>query len=226
VNPFDTEEYRAINKARLDHLASLGLEMPAGLRVLDVCAGVGDHAAYYQKFGCRVDFVEGRLENVNTLMARFPGSKTWYFDVCDEPAIPETYDRCHFYGGLYHLHRPEDALDFIAAVSSELVMETQVQWGDGLRCDAVDQNYKDPTQGVEKFACMPTRRWVWMELKKRWPNVYMPFTQPRHPDFKLKWQGVEPGHRPHRAVFVASTRDCRNWLAPMTSAFLDTQSNG
>src|SRR5215470_2944398 len=70
-SPFATDYYRRHNSRRLEHLATLGLQI-AGRRVLELGAGVGDHTSFFIDRGCVVTSVEGRIENLAILRSRFP----------------------------------------------------------------------------------------------------------------------------------------------------------
>ena len=52
---FDTPEALEINRARQDHLASLGLDLERKT-VLEVGSGVGRHTAFFEKLGCTCTF--------------------------------------------------------------------------------------------------------------------------------------------------------------------------
>ncbi len=43
---FATDDYRRHNSRRLEHLATLGLDL-AGRKVLEVGAGIGDHTSFF-----------------------------------------------------------------------------------------------------------------------------------------------------------------------------------
>ena len=57
---FSSEHYETHNRARLRHLASLGLELSG--RVLEVGSGPGDHTAFYLERGCSVVSIDARRE--------------------------------------------------------------------------------------------------------------------------------------------------------------------
>ena len=80
---FATDHYQCHNSRRLEHLATLGLDL-AGRKVLEVSAGIGDHTSFFIDRGCRVTALEGRLENVEILKARFPSVETLWLDLDDE----------------------------------------------------------------------------------------------------------------------------------------------
>jgi hypothetical protein len=51
--------------------------------------------------------------------------------------------------------------------------------------------------------------------------VYIPVTQPNHPEFPVDWTTGIPDHRLWRAVFIASRDELRNDL--LSTSLLDHQ---
>jgi hypothetical protein len=43
------------------------------------------------------------------------------------------------------------------------------------------------TQALRGVGCRPTRLWVYNRLKRLFPFVYLPSTQPTLPDFPTEW---------------------------------------
>jgi hypothetical protein len=63
TSPFDvflTPEALHINRARLDHLASLGLDLQSK-RGLEVGAGIGLHASFFEERGCDILSTDGTM---------------------------------------------------------------------------------------------------------------------------------------------------------------------
>ena len=117
------------------------------------------------------------------------------------------------YCPLYHLsHRPLDALQEMAASCNDLmVLETRVSYAPDERLEAETEDGENPTNAVSGRASLPSRRWVYARLAELFAHVYMPLTQPAHPQFCLNWRSREPpppGR--YRAVFVASRRELVN----------------
>ena len=71
---------RAINSARQQHLASLGLDL-AGKKVLEVGAGIGLHTPFFLERGCEVTVTDGRAENVAEIARRLPTVRTALVDL-------------------------------------------------------------------------------------------------------------------------------------------------
>ena len=70
VNSFHSDHYLRHTARRLEHLASLKIRV-AGMSVLEVGAGIGDHSHYYLDRGCDVTITESRLENLAHLRSRY-----------------------------------------------------------------------------------------------------------------------------------------------------------
>jgi hypothetical protein len=220
---FRSDHYVRHNARRLEHLASLRLPV-ANRTVLEVGAGVGDHSHYYLDRACKVTITEGRTESVRILKSRYPGADVRWLDLdsaeCD---MDRTFEVVHCYGLLYHLRRPEAALDFMARHCEGMVLlETCVSFGDDDRVHPVSEDPSDPTQAVSGTGCRPTRRWVFERLKQSFPFVYVPLTQPNHEEFPLDWTSPEAHTRTlSRSVFIASRRHIDSSL--LSPTLLDRQ---
>jgi hypothetical protein len=198
--------YLRHNQRRLEHLATLGLPL-AGRSVLEVGAGIGDHTEFFLDRGCSVLTTDGRPENVEVLRERFPWIAVEFLDL-DHPDPSFTYgaEVVYCYGTLYHLARPADALAFLAErCGNLLLLETAVSFGDELSVNIVAEQAFHPSQAVSGQGCRPTRQWVLERLRLYFPHVYLPKTQPWHPEFPLDWTAAPPpAGELSRAVFIAS----------------------
>src|SRR5579862_7365703 len=105
---FYSPHYQAHNRARLNHLASLGLPLH-NRKVLEVGSGPGDHTGFYLQRGCSVCSVDVRQECLAALHARFPGVETAQVDLNTPRALQNLgrFELVHCYGLLYHLERPD-----------------------------------------------------------------------------------------------------------------------
>lgn len=214
VECFDTPGARAINAARMEHLASLRLPL-AGKRVLDVGCGVGHLAAHLVRLGADVVGVDGREENVAHLRAIYPRLTA---HVGDAQSTPLTrfgrFDAVLCYGLLYHLEDPVAGLRNVASACGEfLMLETLV-------CDSarpVSVMVDEPrsfNQALAAVGCRPSPAFVAMALNRvGFAHVYAPATVPDHEDFHIDWRDnldyARDGH-PIRCVFVASRRPLAN----------------
>jgi SAM-dependent methyltransferase len=210
---FHTAEYSRHNQRRLEHLASLGLPI-AGRSVLEVGAGLGDHTSFFLDRGCRVVVTDGRARHVAALRARFPQLKAAVLDL-DKPdaAFGEAAEVVCCYGTLYHLARPQEALQFLShCCTAMLLLETCVSGAGGDAINPICERAHSPSQSVSGQGCRPTRGWIRKELKRNFKYVYLPLTQPWHEEFPLDWTSQPADARLTRAVFIASREPITNPL--------------
>lgn len=204
---FHNDEYRAINAARLAHLGFVvaSLELPlAGKTVIELGAGIGDHSRFWLDRGCTLTITEPRPANLAILRERYPDADIRAYDVDRDPVPDETFDIVYAYGLLYHLSDPARGLAAMGALSRGLLfLESCVSFGDALDPCMVEEDAASPTQSLHGGACRPTRPWIAAELKKAFPHVYQPATQPAHPQFPTDWR-AEPPRGLTRATFVAA----------------------
>lgn len=214
LEEFHADHYLRHNQRRQEHLASLNLPL-AGRSVLEVGAGIGDHTSFFLDRGCSVLTSDGRPENVAVLRERYPWIAVRLLDL-DDPdlSLADTVEIVYCYGTLYHLARPAEALAFLAArCSSLLLLETCVSFGDDLSLNVVDEASFHPSQAVSGRGCRPTRPWVLDQLRRHFERVYIPLTQPWHPEFPLDWTASPPAAGElSRAIFVASRERLDNPL--------------
>jgi SAM-dependent methyltransferase len=213
VDEFHSWNYLRHNQRRLEHLASLNLPIHRK-SVLEVGAGIGDHTHFFLDRGCTVFATDGRSENLKILKGRYPGIQTGLLDM-DTPnrKFQHTFDLVYCYGLLYHLRKPAEALMYLAAQSTGLLLlETCVSFGEKPALNPVTEPAANPSQALSGHGCRPTRPWVFAELKKHFAFVYSTCTQPNHPEFPLDWDAPPPKDKLTRAVFVASRDELNNPL--------------
>lgn len=218
---FRNPAYLRMNARRLEHLAGLGLPI-AGRDVLEVGAGIGDLTSFFLDRGCRVTAIEPRAENRAYFATQYDDPAAWparplrilpgdAWSLSVRGAVPPPFGRV-LYGLLSHLDRPLDALQEMAASCTDLmVLETRVSYAADERLEAEAEDGENPTNAVSGRASLPSRRWVYARLAELFAHVYMPLTQPAHPQFCLNWRSREPpppGR--YRAIFVASRRELVN----------------
>ena len=210
---FASEHYRLHNRARLDHLASLGL--PIAGRVIEVGSGPGDHTGFYLERGCTVVATDAREECLRQLQSRFPKVETHCVDMDDPRPLSELgkFDIVHCYGLLYHLRSPESAIAALSSICKHLLLlETCVSPEADARCPHVIESRDDFTQSSSGVGCRPTRTWIFETVKRYFPFVYQTRTQPDHPEFPTDWTDLPADNRLRRIVLVASTRKCESPL--------------
>jgi hypothetical protein len=203
---FHSDDYLRHNARRLEHLASLRIPV-AGMSVLEVGAGVGDHSHYYIDRGCRATITEARAENIHVLRRRYPNFNVQFLDM-ESPSHVDgaPFDVVHCYGLLYHLSKPKQALAFLSQNTKKILfLETCVSFGEKEEINLVGEPQSDPTQAYSGTGCRPTRQWLFTELQGLFEHVYLPTTQPCHEEFPLDWTSPEK-HKAglQRAIFVAS----------------------
>ncbi len=219
LDVFHSDHYLRHTARRLEHLASLGLDV-VGKRVFEPGAGIGDHTRFYLDRGCSVHVSEPREENLKVIRERFasePRVTVEAIDLEHPPAkSPQGFDLVHCYGVLYHLTNPSDAIRYLAGVAGELMLvELCVSFGEDEQLNTVEEVQVHHSQAVSGYGCRPTRPWVEARLREHFDHVYYPLTQPAHPEFPLDWSekaAGEWGDGLSRAVFVASREPLDNPL--------------
>lgn len=213
---FQSAHYLRHNQRRLEHLASLGLDL-AGKTVLEIGAGIGDHSHFYLDRGCSMVVTEGRANNFAELQRRYERDsrvKVQYLDLDIPFGLGRTFPVIHCFGLLYHLQNPEQAIRWMADhCEGIMIIETCVSYGNESALNPVEESEQDVTQALHGLGCRPTRTWVWDRLRKYMPYVYATATQPAHEEFPLNWEGAVNGNGASllaRAVFVASRHEIVN----------------
>lgn len=225
ISEFQADHYFRHNQRRLEHLATLGLPL-ARRSVIEVGAGIGDHTSFFLDRGCSVLTSDGRPENVDLLRKRYSWIDVRHLDLDDpDPGFAEQAEVLYCYGTLYHLRRPVEALRFLAGCcTSMMLVETCVSFRDDESVDIVEEVASSPSQAVSGLGCRPTRLWVHRRLSELFPHVYMPKTQPWHPEFPVDWTVPPARGELTRAIFVASRTRLRNRL--LTKRIHERQERG
>ena len=212
LDDFRSTSYLRHNARRLEHLASLNLDI-AGKTVLELGAGIGDHTTFYLDRACSVTCLEAREKNWILMVKSSPTdsrSRLVRMDVLDFETT-ETFDIVHCYGLLYHTEEPQAVLEKAAHYCrGMLLLETCVSFGDDQAINPVRERSSGPSQSLTGIGCRPTRPWIWARLKELFPFVHAPKTQPAHEDFPLDWTVAPPPGRDTRAVFIASRHEIDN----------------
>jgi len=217
LDVFHSDHYLRHNMRRLEHIASLGLQL-SGKRVLEAGAGIGDHTSFYADRACQILALEVRPENLVIMRQRFSAVsdvRILHMDLDNPFRLKEKFDIVHCYGLLYHLQRPEQALTFLAEhCQGMLLLETCVSYGDDLELHPVSEDARNYCQGFYGRGCRPTRPWVWTILNRLFEYVYVTRTQPAHEEFPLNWTVENPDQRNilMRSVFVAARQPLNNPL--------------
>lgn len=197
--------YLDINRARMQHLASLKLPI-ASKTVLELGAGIGDITEALMSMGCgTVTRIEARQENCDVMRQENPEHPVFCADLMRYEQLPKglNWDVCIAYGIFYHLSDPTVAVRYMAERTREFaVVETCVSMGNYNALIRVAEK-TDPTQAADGAASRPTRLWMFDLLRLSFRHVYCPTTQPDHEQFPLDWKGM-PTAPLTRAIFVCS----------------------
>jgi SAM-dependent methyltransferase len=201
----------AINAARQEHLASLGLDLRERT-VLEVGAGIGLHSAFFIESGCDITITDGRPENMAEIRRRHPGVKNRWLDLEVSSATDDLgeFDIIYCYGLLYHMSQPDVVLEKLASVCRDKILLELI-------CSPSEENtvqyVADPPvfdQSTVGRGCRPSRRWILDKLTKYFGHGYISSTQPNHQEFPLDWS--LPSQYNTRAIFVGSKTAINNPL--------------
>lgn len=221
---FHSNHYLRHNARRLEHLASLRIPV-AGMTVLEVGAGIGDHSHYYLDRGCKITITEARPQNLQYLKKLYFGYDIQHLDM-EHPAPLKNapFEIVHCYGLLYHLNNPAQALDFLSENCRRMLfLETCVSFGSGKEINLEAENQNNPTQAYTGIGCRPTRPWLFEKLQELFEHVYLPSTQPNHEEFPIDWTSPEKHQAAlSRAIFVASREKLSNEF--LTQELIDHQT--
>jgi SAM-dependent methyltransferase len=212
---FYSPHYQTHNRARLNHLASLGLPL-TGRKVLEVGCGPGDHTGFFLERGCSVYAVDARQECIQALRARYPSVMTAQVDVNTPDALRNLgrFEVVYCYGLLYHLEDPKTGIANMASVCSDLLLlESCVSARGSEHVYPAQELAEDFTQSIRGLGCRPTRQWLFKSLEQYFPFVYQTRTQPDHPEFPLNWSTTSNEQGLTRVVLVSSR-------SPLETAFL------
>lgn len=218
---FSADFYVRHNHRRLEHLASLGLDLH-NKTVLEPGAGVGDHTLFYLDRGCHVTAVEPRSENCEMFRRKMEESWTPYANAHELIQAPteslgtlsKQFDIVHCYGLLYHVKHPDRVIKMLAErTHGFMVLETCVSMSEGISVNLVDEPIENPAQSYEGTGCRPTRLWIMQKLAENFEHAYITTTQPAHEEFPTDWSVPwENQSGLTRAVFVGSHKTIDNPL--------------
>ena len=203
---FWTEAQLDLNARRLEHLASLGLDLNRK-SVLEVGGGIGDLTMYFLDRQCRVLLTDGRAENVRFAAQdeQFRGQKRLEIEVLnlDSQGKPrgDGWAVAFCYGVLHLTGFPDRVLKFLAGSCTEmLLLECPIVPGEAVNLERASQPAEAPMGAVGPRTAYPTAAWIREQLSARFRFVYEPIEPPAHAEFSFGAEGSNPARR----VFIAA----------------------
>lgn len=188
-----------INKARIAHVDSLGLDFKNKTVLETGCGGKGDFTKYLTNQGAQVTLNDARIENITTLLQETGYNlpyNTWDLDGDNK------FDVIFCYGTLYHLKNPGEALKNLSDICTDfMILSTCTSGDDSDEINLVSESGQN--QAYNNTGCRPGRGFIYKKLKESFNHVYLCKTQPNHGDYPLKWPCYSPGQL-KRCVFIAS----------------------
>lgn len=186
IESFDTDGAADINRARLEHLASLGLPLD-GRRVLEVGAGVGHLTRFFVERGCYVTATEGRPENLAELRRRLSDVDAAVADVEESLEHLGRFDVVFCYGLLYHLESPLRALRNMSGVCDDLLLIETMVCDSRLPLLTLDDETTSVNQALCGLAHRPSPSYLALALNRvGFDHVYTAADPPAHPDYRFK----------------------------------------
>jgi hypothetical protein len=205
IQEFSLWEYERINQRRLEHLTSLRLEFDRK-SVWEVSAGVGDLSSFFIDRDADLTITDVRPVLLDILRDRYPKLRIEELDLeIPRSSFDRTFQVIACYGSLYHVRNPDQAIAFMAArCSGMLIIESCVSFGDSVALNLVEEDRTAFSQAYHGVGCRPTRAYIFEELSKHFPHVYVTAEQPRHEQFPIDWTNQSSNGNLVRTVFVAA----------------------
>jgi len=195
--PFFTKGSIALNQVRLEHLASLPLNL-CGCTVLEPGCGVGLLTGFFESRCCTVYSSDSQIENVLLNREIHPWRNEITVQVHDalEPfEIPSFgVDVVFCYGLMYHVPDPKRLIANLAPLANcYFLLETHIA-DNGTMDENLITQWPGRDQGLTNQGCAPYEGWIYDELKRHFPYVAVPDPQPEYEGYL----------KVCRKVFVAS----------------------
>jgi FkbM family methyltransferase len=204
-NQFYDEYVRNFNKARLDHLEYLNLPF-SNNSVLELGPGPGILSDFFEIKGINnIMALEARTECIDYYRRNHPSFNIMKFDLENDDwnTVPNM-NICFCYGILYHLSNPLKLIDNVSNKIDKFFIIDTVVSDDTVLSDVnlVNEDSRVFVQSATGVGCRPKREFIWNYLKKKFPYVYTPLTQPDHEDYVLDFSKKQVGTC--RFVVIAS----------------------
>jgi len=205
---FKSTDAHNINSARIAHLDRLALDFKNKTVLETGCGPLGAFTTWLEKYeGIDITSTDARQDLLD-LHHQNSVNKNRKLVQCDlntdDVLKLGKFDVIFSYGLLYHLNKPELFIKNMANMCNDfMVLSTCVNHADNGQMNLVAENKGTANQAFDGMGCRPGRDWLFSELKKHFEYVYISKSQPKHPDFRLKFPATNMG-RLARCVFVAS----------------------
>lgn len=200
----------SINEARIQHLDSLGLDFQ-GKEVLETgCGGAGDFTNYLLSKDAKVTLNDARQKNIEHLLLRTNLQLPYNTWDLNQPFPKEAmFDSIVSYGTLYHLNKPDVAIQSFAEHCKEFTIISTCT--NGQNDESLNVLWENPTpeMAFDSYGCRPGRLFYYNCLKKHFPYVYMLKTQPNHQDYPLSFP-TPSSSGTFRNIFIGSHKPMIN----------------
>lgn len=207
---FFGEDAISINEARIKHLDSLNLNLKSKKILETGCGGKGDITNFLLNYTEDITLNDCRLDNIKNLLETIGKDlkyNTW--DLNNDLPKEELFDIIICYGTLYHLTKPDIAIENLSKICKDfLIMSTCVNGKNDNEINIVNEG-NFPTQGKDGYGCRPGRKFIYSNLQKHFNYVYTLKTQPNHKDYPLNFPS---NNVVNRCIFVGSHIEINNDL--------------
>tara|TARA_R110002074_G_scaffold86580_7_gene191146 strand:+ start:1491 stop:2168 length:678 start_codon:yes stop_codon:yes gene_type:complete len=195
-----------INKARVEHLDKLGIDLKNKSILETGCGGIGDVTTKLLTYTDNITLNDARIENIEHLMDNI--NRRLYYNTNDlNEKCEGNYDVIFSVGTLYHLHKPAEAIKYMAQSAREmLILSTCTNGYDNGISFPREEGQNQSFTGT---GCRPGRLWVKNELEKHFKYVYFINYSPRHSDFPQDWSH-QPTNGLARFMMIGSHMELDN----------------
>ena len=171
-----------LNASRVEHLGKLGFDLTNKSILETGCGGIGDITQKLLTYTDKVTLNDAREDNIKNLMKQIDRELEYNTSDLNEEC-PGEFDVIFSVGTLYHLHKPSDALKYMAEATKEMLILSTCTNGQDYGIDFPDEEKSSQNQSFTGVGCRPGRVWVKTELEKHFKYVYSLKSLPNNSDF-------------------------------------------